>query len=123
MPAPGRWRPVAKRSPAKATLPGPKQVFRSREDGELRGDVIATTTESLAGEPLLGPVMRGGDRVGAEPLARMRERTAAQLESLPAHLRDLAPNRPPEPYPVSCSERLAELTERAIAGHDVEAPA
>ncbi len=80
-----------KRSPAKATMPGPKQVFRRREDGEMRGDVIATTTESLAGEPLLVPVMRGGERVGAEPLARMRERTAAELESLPAHLRDLAP--------------------------------
>jgi len=123
MPAPGRWRSTFKRSPAKETMPGPKQVFRRRVDGEMRGDVIATSTESLPGEPLLVPVMRGGDRVGAEPLARMRERTAAELESLPRYLRDLTPDGPSEPYPVSCSERLAELTERAVAGHDVEAPA
>jgi nicotinate phosphoribosyltransferase len=123
MPAPGRWRSTFKRSPAKETMPGPKQEFRRRVDGEMRGDVIAASAESLPGEPLLVPVMRGGDRVGAEPLTRMRERTAAELESLPRYLRDLTPDGPSEPYPVSCSERLAELTERAFAGHDVEAPA
>jgi hypothetical protein len=26
-------------------------------------------------------------------------------------------------YPVACSQRLRELTDRALAGHDVEAPA
>ncbi len=121
MPTPGRWRSAFKRSPAKATMPGPKQVFRRRVDGEMRGDVIASASESLEGVPLLVPVMRGGERVGAEPLARMRERTAAELESLPARLREPEPGGPP--YPVSCSQRLEELTERALAGHDIEAPA
>ena len=123
MPAAGRWRSTFKRSPAKATMPGPKQVFRRRADGAMCGDVIATSAESLEGQPLLVPVMRGGERVGAEPLARMRERTAAELASLPARMRALVPGEPPAPYPVVCSERLEALTERALGGHDIEAPA
>jgi nicotinate phosphoribosyltransferase len=123
MPVPGRWRSAFKRSPAKATMPGPKQVFRRRVDGEMRGDVIALVNESLEGEALLAPAMRDGERVGAEPLERMRARTAGQLESLPAHLREAAPAGQREPYKVRCSERLKELTERALAGHDIEAPA
>ena len=123
MPVPGRWRAAFKRSPAKATMPGPKQVFRSRVDGEMRGDVIGSADESLDGEPLLVPVMRDGRRTGAESLERMRARVAAELESLPARLRDLSPEGAPEPYPVSCSARLEDLTERALAGHDIEAPA
>ena len=123
MPAPGRWRSVFKRSPAKATMPGPKQVFRRRVDGEMRGDVIASADETLAGEPLLVPVMRDGRRTRAETLADIRARVAEELGSLPAPLRDLASGASPEPYPVSCSARLETLTERALAGHDVEAPA
>ena len=113
MPAPGRWRSTFKRSPAKETMPGPKQVFRLRADGEMRGDVIATSAESLPGEPLLVSVMRGGERMGSEPLARLRERTAAELESLPARLRDFAPAKPPEPYPVSWSEGLIAVRSSA----------
>src|SRR5512133_3144865 len=39
------WRGVAKRSPAKATLPGPKQVFRRFADGVMVGDEIAEAGE------------------------------------------------------------------------------
>jgi nicotinate phosphoribosyltransferase len=120
MPAAGIWRSAFKRSPAKATMPGPKQVFRTRVGGEMRGDVIGLAGESLGGDALLVPVMRGGERVRAEPLAQMRERAASELESLPAQLRAPAP---PVAYPVACSQRLRELTDRALAGHDVEAPA
>jgi nicotinate phosphoribosyltransferase len=123
MPTPGHWRFTFKSSPAKATIPGPKQVFRLRVNGEMRGDVIATGSESLEGQPLLVPVMRDGERVGAESLARMRERTSAELESLPAPLRDLSGEGQPEPYPVSRSQRLEELTARALSGGDVQAPA
>jgi len=121
MPVAGRWRSAFKRSPAKATMPGPKQVFRRRVGGEMRADVIASASESLDGEPLLVPVMRAGARVGSEPLARMRDRTAAELESLPAGLRALTPDGPP--YPVSCSKLLEELSALALAGHDIEATA
>jgi nicotinate phosphoribosyltransferase len=92
-------------------------------DGEMRGDVIATSAETLAGEPLLVPVMREGRRVASEPLERLRARVAAELESLPAALRNLEAEAAADAYPVSCSERLEDLTERALAGHDVEAPA
>jgi nicotinate phosphoribosyltransferase len=118
MPVAGIWRSAFKRSPAKATMPGPKQVFRTRVDGEMRGDVIGLAGESVDGEALLVPVMRAGERVSAEPLAQMRARTASELESLPAQLREPAPRAP---YPVACSERLRELSDRALAGHGVEA--
>jgi nicotinate phosphoribosyltransferase len=121
-PAEGRWRSTFKRSPAKATMPGPKQVFRRRSGGRMCGDVIATSAESLDGEPLLVPVMRAGKRLAAESLDDLRARVAAGLESLPPALRVPDPG-PGDAYPVACSERLQELTDRARAGHDVEAPA
>ena len=43
------WRPVAKRSQAKATLPGPKQVFRRTRNGTMVEDVLAVADESLEG--------------------------------------------------------------------------
>jgi nicotinate phosphoribosyltransferase len=86
------------------------------------GDVIATSAESLDGEPLLVPVMRAGKRLAAESLDDLRARVAAGLESLPPALRVPDPG-PGDAYPVACSERLQELTDRARAGHDVEAPA
>jgi nicotinate phosphoribosyltransferase len=109
MPGPGRWRPAYKRSPAKATLPGPKQVFRRIEDGRMAGDVVALADESLPGRPLLAPAMRAGRRVGSEPLADLRERAAAELDSLPDGLRDLDAEAESGAYPVVCSDRLREL--------------
>jgi nicotinate phosphoribosyltransferase len=123
MPAPGRWRSTFKSSPAKGTMPGPKQVFRRSAGGAITGDVVGLADESQDGRPLLVPVMRAGRRFGSESLERMRERAAAELESLPAALRDLDPERSAEPYPVIASDRLRELTERALAGEDVEVPA
>jgi nicotinate phosphoribosyltransferase len=123
MPVAGRWRSAYKRSPAKATRPGPKQVFRRSTEGWMAGDVIALADESLEGRPLLVAAMRDGERVGAEPLERMRARAAGELDLLPEILRELGPEGGHEPYPVTCSDRLQELTERAVAGEDVEAPA
>src|SRR5206468_7175383 len=57
------WRGVWKLSPDKETVPGPKQVLR-RYDGDVMGaDVIAAADETLEGEPLLVPAMRGGQPV------------------------------------------------------------
>jgi nicotinate phosphoribosyltransferase len=109
MPAPGRWRPAFKRSPAKETRPGPKQVFRRSAGGAMLEDVIALADESHDGRPLLVPAMRGGERVGAETLAAMRARAAAELESLPEHLRASRTDEVGEPYPVTVSARLREL--------------
>jgi nicotinate phosphoribosyltransferase len=122
MAVPGRWRSVFKRSAAKETMPGPKQVFRATAGGRMHGDVIGLADESLPGQQLLVPAMRNGERVGSEGLEAMRERTAAALEALPAQMRDVLATES-RPYPVSCSQRLEELTQRALDGHDVEAPA
>ena len=98
------WRGVWKRSPGKATLPGPKQVFRTHEDGRMAGDVIAAADEQLEGEPLLLPALRGGERVNSESLDEIGARAESQLAALPVHLRLAAETD--EPYPVAYSERL-----------------
>jgi nicotinate phosphoribosyltransferase len=97
------WRGVAKRSQAKETLPGAKQVFRRFEGGLMTEDVVATADEELDGEPLLVPAMREGEIVLAESLEAMRERTARSLDLLPVALR--SPGEKPA-YPVRHSEGL-----------------
>ena len=72
----GDWRPVAKRSPDKATLPGPKQVFRHVAGGAMREDVLAVDGERLLGRPLLEPVMLDGRAGLTDALAALRDRTA-----------------------------------------------
>jgi nicotinate phosphoribosyltransferase len=97
------WRGVAKRSQAKETLPGAKQVFRRFEDGTMIEDVVGTTEERLDGEPLLEPAVREGEIVLAETLEEMRERTRRSLASLPVALR----SRGEKPrYPVRHSDAL-----------------
>jgi nicotinate phosphoribosyltransferase len=112
------WRGVAKRSAAKETLPGAKQVFRRFDDGTMAEDVVATAEEELDGEPLLVPAMRNGEIVLSEPLERMRERTRRSLDSLPVELR----SKGPKPrYPVSRSaelERAAAASVSAAAGEE-----
>ncbi|OBS09895.1 nicotinate phosphoribosyltransferase [Acidihalobacter prosperus] len=85
--------PRRKRSEGKATWPGSKQVYRRHDEhGQLRGDLIALASERAEGEPLLQPVMRGGQRVAPAPgLAAARAHGERQLAGLPAMLRDLAP--------------------------------
>ena len=104
----GSWRPVAKRSPDKATLPGPKQVFRHMRDGIMLEDVLATTGESLAGRPLLQPAMRDGRLALCDPLAALRARSAAELSALPHELRGLDGDDA-RPYPVRLSPGLRQL--------------
>jgi nicotinate phosphoribosyltransferase len=97
--------PVCKLSAAKATLPAPKQVWRRRG---LAGDVIglAEEPEPQGTEPLLATVMRDGRREGEDSVASAAARFAADLEALPAQLRDL---ERPGPYTVERSEALKRL--------------
>jgi nicotinate phosphoribosyltransferase len=106
----GDWHGVWKHSADKATVPGAKQVFRTRDGQTIVSDVIAAGDEELEGEPLLRPAMRDGEVVGAESLAEIRERTAAQLAALPEGLRRPGPGGATEPYPVRYSDRLQALT-------------
>lgn len=102
----GAWRPVRKRSPGKATVPGAKQVLRRTAGGVMRGDVIAQADESLPGEPLLVPAIRDGEIVHAPTLDQMRRRAAQQLAALPSALRA---SEGREVYPVNWSARCDAL--------------
>jgi nicotinate phosphoribosyltransferase len=102
------WRAVWKRSPGKATVPGPKQVRRSYRDGVMAGDVIAEVSEPAPGEPLLERFVERGQLLRREPLAALRERAARGLGTLPAQLRGFEAGGAVQPYPVVYSARLRE---------------
>ncbi len=106
--------PRRKRSEGKATWPGRKQVHRRYDgDGRIAGDVLALAAETVAGEPLLVPVMRGGAALAPPPpLADVRARAQRALASLPATLRDLA-DAPP--FAVEVAPSLARLAARIDA--------
>ncbi|CAL1239809.1 nicotinate phosphoribosyltransferase [Candidatus Methylocalor cossyra] len=107
-------KPRRKRSEAKATWPGCKQVYRHYDaDGRFSHDLIAGAWESASGEPLLRPVMRHGRRLEPpEPLESLRRRARDQLARLPAPLRAI--DRP-APYPVTVSDGLKDLAARLDA--------
>lgn len=110
-------KPRRKRSVAKATWPGRKQVFRRYgSDGRMESDLLTEETDKAQGEPLLALVMRGGKRLGApESLAAMRQRAASELDRLPDALRSLAPAD--APYPVYVGASLRKLADEADAMH------
>jgi nicotinate phosphoribosyltransferase len=109
--------PKRKRSEGKATWPGRKQVYRRfGADGRMAGDVLALDDDtSVAGEPLLAPVVRGGRRVAVgEGLAAARARCAREMARLPEALQGL---EPAPPYPVEVSQPLRALAARLDAEH------
>ncbi len=109
----GAWRDVRKRSPEKATVPGAKQVFRNYVGEEMHGDVIARVEEELPGRALLVPFVRNGLLVREETIEQMSGRARAELQALPARLRQL--DGEAEPYPVSYSERCRAAVEAVDA--------
>jgi len=114
-------KPRRKRSSAKATWPGRKQVFRHYDGaGRMLHDTVALEGERCEGAPLLAPVMAHGRRLhAAEPLDRIRARAAAALERLPAALRGL---EAAAPYPVKISPELEALA-RKVDALTAEVPA
>jgi len=102
-------RPRRKSSPGKGTWPGGKQVYRERGGtGQYLRDRIVRLEEQAAGQALLGEIMRDGRRIAPlPPLSRVRECCRAELEALPAALRELRPV--PCSYPVSVSDALRSL--------------
>lgn len=110
--------PRRKRSAGKATWPGRKQVWRSfADDGRMAGDVLARQDDQQAGEPLLVPVMRRGQRIAAPPtLADIRQKAARGLAQLPEPLRRLSYGTT---LPVTVAPgliALAEEVDRRCAG-------
>jgi nicotinate phosphoribosyltransferase len=99
-----------KRSVGKATWPGRKQVWRSfDDDGHMTGDVLALQDDQEAGEPLLMPVMRHGQRLASPPtLADIRQRAAHGLAQLPESLRRLTDGTT---FPVTIAPGVITLAE------------
>jgi nicotinate phosphoribosyltransferase len=108
-------KPRRKRSMAKATWPGRKQVYRRYgSDRCMASDWLAEESDPALGEPLLALVMRNGRRIAVpESLDVIRERAAADLAKLPDRLRALVPADPP--YPVQVSSRLRSLADEVDA--------
>ena len=106
-------RPVIKLSADKHTLPGPKQVFRYRDDeGIFMKDVIACADEPApdGAGPLLGEVMRNGELVGSlQTLGELRENFKKEFACLPERHKAL---RSAALYLVTVSHGLAELQSR-----------
>jgi nicotinate phosphoribosyltransferase len=73
----------------------------------MRGDVLSLENDTQAGEPLIMPVMRSGQRIAPAPtLAQIRERAARDLARLPEPLRRLEPGAC---YPVKVADALSAL--------------
>jgi nicotinate phosphoribosyltransferase len=104
-------RPCRKRSEGKATWPGRKQVYRRiGTDGRLNGDIITVEGDCREGQPLLGHVMQGGQRVASPPsLEDVRRYARLSLTQLPAPLRRI--DRA-DPYDVRIAPALTELAEQ-----------
>ncbi len=103
-------RPCRKRSEAKATWPGRKQVFRRHDaEGRIASDIVTLADDPQDGTPLLEPVMRGGRSVGPlSPLADLRERASAELRRLPKELQLLEKGAT---VPVTISQALRDLAQ------------
>lgn len=107
-------RPTLKLSPGKATLVGPKQVWRRRNTaGTFVEDLIACRDEAAPGddwEPLLAPVMRDGKVLSRPKLDEIRKRHRREIERMPD---SLLPLDGATPYPVHLSEKLRTLQAQA----------
>jgi nicotinate phosphoribosyltransferase len=105
-------RAVLKLSAGKATMPGPKQVWRRTDGTQFAGDVVTLADEEgpAGAEPLLQPAAPG-------TLAEARERAATEIAALPPEQRRLDA----VPYPVVISagiEALARSVAARVSGLD-----
>ena len=106
-----------KLSAGKESLPGRKQVYRTRDaEGRMQGDTIALQDETgLPGEPLLQHVVQGGRRLApSPPLESVRSYCAVQLDQLPPSLESLEQG---VSYPVEVSPGLAAMRDDMAANH------
>jgi len=108
-------RPCLKLSAKKATLVGPKQVWRRRGiDGRFVEDRLAALDEPSPGNewrPLLEPVVRGGRRLVRRSMEDARRFHAEQIALLPPELRAVEVDAT---YPVGLSPALRARHEAAV---------
>ena len=116
-------KPVLKLSSEKETLPGPKQVYRTRDAAGLySGDVICRAGErppETGAQPLLFEIMREGELVTTLPgLEELRQRFAGEFASLRDNQKAL--EEPPH-YEVAISQELQDLdfrVKRDLSGRE-----
>lgn len=110
--------PVMKLSTGKASSPGRKQIFRTRDGrGDFTGDTIGLRDEAIGGETLLEHAMHNGRRTARTPsLKDSRELLTADFAALPEKFKSL---RNPPHYPVETSQKLADLREHTISKYAV----
>lgn len=110
-------RPVSKLSTGKATLPGPKQVWRGRT---IEHDVLARREEAgpPGTAPLLVPVMRHGRRVELPgTVDEARDRLAADLAELPDEARSIRAPRAPLARVSPALDRLTRTVRHEALEH------
>ncbi|HSC42604.1 MAG TPA: nicotinate phosphoribosyltransferase [Candidatus Binatia bacterium] len=109
---------VLKLSTGKASSPGRKQIFRTRnERGNFARDTIGLRGEQIDGETLLKEAMDKGRRTAQSPsLSENRKRFAADFAALPDDLKAL---RNPPHYAVDTSQKLAQLREQTRAKYAI----
>ena len=104
-----------KLSEGKATLVGPKQVWRRHAaDGRFAEDLVASRDEPSPGsawEPLLEPVVREGRATGLPALDALRKRHREEMAAMPPELLDVERNAS---YPVVHSQTLLERQRSAV---------
>jgi len=99
--------PKLKKSEGKATLPGPKRVFRTYEGSVMSKDIITIDKDKKKGTPLLRQFMKKGKRLEApRPLEEIKHYTLHEYETLSPELKSLEKSAP---YPVEISDELARL--------------
>ncbi len=90
-----------------APYPGRKQICRHADHDLLCLEHEVWGQERLGAAPLLRCVMRDGERLEPDPpLAQLRQHRAAQVQALPAPLRDI---ERPSSWPVRVSDAVSEL--------------
>jgi nicotinate phosphoribosyltransferase len=111
-----------KLSPKKLLYPGRKQVFRQTECGRMLRDIIGRFDEKLAGEPLLRPLLLGGQPVREIDVKESREKLKQELEQLSEALRSLEPSL--GAYPIEFSKSLQRdfSTIRKALGFEERSP-
>jgi nicotinate phosphoribosyltransferase len=113
-------KPRRKHSEGKVSWPGRKQVFRQYAgDGRMQADTLTVEGDIQPGQPLLEPVMRGGNLMQPlESLSAIRGRATQQLAQLPEQLRTIETG---PTYAVRIAPALAVLaarTDEAIFGEE-----
>lgn len=109
--AAGRFLPTMKLSYRKVSYPGRKQVYRFKERGVFKNDLIALEEEPVKGaRPLLEQVMKKGRRMHASfALPEIQSRARHNISLLPQQYTHLGT---PHNYPVLISRGLMKTVQK-----------